>query len=67
MPDSVDRLNKDSYQIINVGSMRMVFINLEYDMPQYTLDWAQDVINAQMHDRPEHRVHPGHPQLREHQ
>ena len=49
--DSVDRLNKDSYQVINAGTVSnplwMVFINLEYDMPQYSLDWAQGVIDAQ--------------------
>ena len=48
MADAVDRLNKDSYQIIAVDNLRFVFIGLEYDMPQYTLDWAQGVIDAQM-------------------
>ncbi|MEO8107887.1 MAG: hypothetical protein ABI720_11280 [Actinomycetes bacterium] len=46
--DSTDRRNKDSYQIVNVAPLRFVFINLEYDMPQYTLNWAQGVINKQL-------------------
>ena len=42
-----ERLNKDNYQIITTNGLRLVFIGLEYDMPQYALNWAQGVIDAQ--------------------
>ena len=44
----VDRLNKDSYQLVQASGVRLVFINLEMDMPAYSVAWAQRVIDAQM-------------------
>jgi hypothetical protein len=43
---SVDRLNKDNYELFDVGSLKFLMISLEVDMPQYSLTWAQNVINA---------------------
>lgn len=47
-----DRLNKDSYQIIHAGGVRLLFLNLEFDVPGYALEWAQRVIDRQV------RAHP---------
>ncbi len=44
--ESTNRLNKDNYELFDVGSLKFLFISLEVDMPQYSIDWAQNVINA---------------------
>ena len=43
---SVDRLNKDNYELFDVGSLKFLFISLEVDMPLYSTQWAQNVIDA---------------------
>lgn len=45
---AVDRLNKDSYQVVTASDMRLVFISLEMDMPGYAVAWAQRVVDAQL-------------------
>ncbi|MGD9795053.1 MAG: LamG-like jellyroll fold domain-containing protein, partial [Acidimicrobiia bacterium] len=44
VPESVDRLNKDNYQLFTAGGIDFLIIHLEVDMPQFTLDWASDVL-----------------------
>lgn len=43
-----DRHNKDSYQIIHASGVRLLFLNLEVDVPGYALRWAQRVIDKQV-------------------
>jgi plastocyanin len=43
---SVDRLNKNNYELFDVGTLKFLMISLEVDMPQFSVQWAQNVINA---------------------
>lgn len=45
-PDPVDRKNKDNFGLLTAGGMDFVLINLEFESPDYTLDWAQKVLDA---------------------
>lgn len=50
--ESLDRRNKDNYELFEVGPLRFMVIHLEYDMPGYAVEWAQRVIDA----HPDRRV-----------
>jgi hypothetical protein len=50
--ESLDRLNKDNYELFEVGTLRFLIIHIEYDMPAYAVEWAQRVIDA----HPDRRV-----------
>ncbi|MET1016916.1 MAG: PKD domain-containing protein, partial [Leifsonia flava] len=45
-PDPVDRKNKDNFGLLTAGGLDFVLINLEFESPDYTLDWAQKVLDA---------------------
>ncbi|MBG6238042.1 hypothetical protein IWX78_000997 [Mycetocola sp. CAN_C7] len=45
-PDPVDRKNKDNFGLLTAGGIDFVLINLEFESPDYTLDWAQKVLDA---------------------
>ena len=42
--DPASRLNKDNYQLFEVGSLKFLMVSLEVGMPQYSVDWAEDLI-----------------------
>lgn len=44
--DPIDRRNKDSYHLLTADGVRLLVIALEVDLPEYAVDWAQDVIDA---------------------
>ncbi len=44
--ESTDRLNKDNYELFEVGGLEFLIIHLEADMPGYSVNWAQNVIDA---------------------
>lgn len=44
--DPIDRLNKNSFELFSAGGMDFVIIHLEYDMPNYAVDWANRVLAA---------------------
>ncbi|MFC0682448.1 metallophosphoesterase [Lysobacter korlensis] len=50
--DPVDRGNKDSFSLLDVSGLKLLILSLEYESPQYALDWAQKVIDA----HPDRRV-----------
>ncbi len=50
--ESRNRLNKDNYETFEVDGLDFLVIHLEYDMPSYAVQWAQNVIAA----HPDHRV-----------
>lgn len=45
-PDPVDRLNKDSYALFSAGGMEFLLLNLEFNPPDYAIDWAKRVLAA---------------------
>ncbi|MFV0426430.1 MAG: fibronectin type III domain-containing protein [Beutenbergiaceae bacterium] len=45
-PDPVDRQNMNNYSLLTVGGVDLLMLNIEYEMPQYSIDWAQRVIDA---------------------
>ena len=44
--DPINRQNKDNYALLSVGDLDLLILNIEYEMPQYSLAWAQRVIDA---------------------
>lgn len=44
--DGIDRKNKDNYNLLTVGGVDLLILNLEFESPAYTLSWAQRVIDA---------------------
>ena len=50
--ETTDRLNKDNYELFEVGGLKFLVIHLEVDMPAYAIAWAQNVIDA----HPDRRV-----------
>ena len=50
--ETTDRLNKDNYELFEVGGLKFLIIHLEVDMPAYAISWAQNVIDA----HPDRRV-----------
>ena len=40
-PDPVDRQNMDNYALFSAGGMDFLLLNLEFNPPDYALDWAQ--------------------------
>ncbi len=51
-PDPVDRGNKDSFSIFSAGGMNFLVLSLEYEAPDYAIEWAQKVID----NHPDRRV-----------
>lgn len=51
-PDGIDRKNKDNYALLDAGGLELLIINLEFESPAYSLQWAQRVIDA----HPDRRV-----------
>lgn len=45
-PDGIDRRNKDNYNLLTVGGVDLLILNLEFESPAYTLRWAQRVLDA---------------------
>jgi len=45
-PDPVNRGNKNSFVLLTAGGMDFVVINLEFNAPDYALDWAKRVLAA---------------------
>ena len=39
--DPIDRQNKDNFELFSAGGMDFVIIHLEYDMPGYSVAWAE--------------------------
>ena len=46
IPESTNRLNKDSYQLFEVGNLKFLMVSLEVGMPQYSVDWANALVDA---------------------
>lgn len=44
--DPVDRRNMDSYSLFTAGGQDFLVLNLEWEAPQYALDWADRVLSA---------------------
>ena len=44
--DPASRLNKDNYQLFEIGSLKFLMVSLEVGTPQYSVDWAQALIQA---------------------
>ncbi|MFK3677425.1 metallophosphoesterase [Microbacterium sp. NPDC090218] len=44
--DGIDRRNKDNYNLLTVGGVDLLILNLEFESPAYTLSWAQRVLDA---------------------
>ncbi|MET4099728.1 PKD repeat protein [Agrococcus sp. UYP10] len=45
-PDPIDRGNGDSYALFTAGGRDFLVLNLEWEAPQYALDWADRVLDA---------------------
>lgn len=45
-PDAVDRRNMDNYALVTAGGRDLLVLNLEWEAPQYALDWAHRVLAA---------------------
>ena len=45
-PDPVDRGNFDNYSLFSAGGTDFLVLNLEWEAPQYALDWADRVLDA---------------------
>jgi len=43
--EAINRLNKDNYELFEVGSMQFIVFHLEYDTPDYVINWTQDVLD----------------------
>ncbi len=43
--DPVDRQNKNNYELFSVGSLDFIILHLEYDLPGFALDWAEDILD----------------------
>ncbi|WP_353650900.1 PKD domain-containing protein [Nakamurella sp. A5-74] len=44
--DAVDRRNMDNYSLFTAGGRDFLVLNLEWEAPQYALDWAHRVLTA---------------------
>ncbi|MEV7528554.1 PKD domain-containing protein [Agrococcus sediminis] len=44
--DPIDRGNADSYALFSAGGRDFLVLNLEWEAPQYALDWADRVLDA---------------------
>ncbi|WBU38618.1 metallophosphoesterase [Homoserinibacter sp. YIM 151385] len=44
--EPVDRGNKDSYSLLSAEGLDLLILNLEFESPEYTIGWAQRVIDA---------------------
>jgi hypothetical protein len=44
--DTVNRQNKDNYELFSVGSLDFLVIHLEDDVPSYALSWADRILKA---------------------
>jgi len=42
----VNRKNKDNYELFSVGNLDFIIFHLEFDIPDYVMTWAQQVMNA---------------------
>ncbi len=45
-PDPVDRENMDNYALFTAGGMDFLLLNLEFNPPDYAIDWAKRVLAA---------------------
>ncbi|GAA1828210.1 PKD domain-containing protein [Agromyces salentinus] len=45
-PDPIDRRNMDNYALFTAGGRDFLVLNLEWEAPQYALDWAHRVLAA---------------------
>lgn len=45
-PDPIDRRNMDNYALFSAGGTDFLVLNLEWEAPQYALDWADRVLKA---------------------
>ena len=45
-PDPVDRRNMNSFALFTAGGRDFLVLNLEWETPQYSLDWAAKVLAA---------------------
>lgn len=45
-PDPVDRGNMDNFALMSAGGMDFLILNLEFDPPDYVIDWAKKVLAA---------------------
>lgn len=43
-PGEIQRLNKDNYELFSAGGMDFIIIHMEYDMPDYVLDWVAQIL-----------------------
>jgi hypothetical protein len=42
--DPINRENKDNYELFSVGGLDFLIIHLEYDMPGYSVTWADRIL-----------------------
>jgi hypothetical protein len=42
--DPINRQNKDNYELFSVGGLDFIIIHLEYDMPGYSVSWADRIL-----------------------
>ena len=45
-PDPVDRQNLDNFALVTAGGLDLLILNLEFDAPDYAVDWAKRVLAA---------------------
>ena len=45
-PDPVDRRNMNNFALFSAGGRDFLVLNLEWEAPQYALDWATKVLDA---------------------
>ena len=45
-PDPVNRQNMDNYALFTAGGMDFLLLNLEFNAPDYAVDWAKKVLAA---------------------
>jgi subtilase family serine protease len=49
--DPVDRQNKNNYQLFSVGGLDFIILHLEYDLPTYSVAWADRILKQYPHRR----------------
>ena len=43
--DTVDRKNKDNYELFSAGGLDFIILHLEYDIPAYVIEWANRILD----------------------
>ena len=43
--DTVNRQNKDNYELFSAGGLDFIILHLEYDIPAYVIEWANRILD----------------------